>query len=37
MKKLIECYCHDPLNKTGVHYHMVEETRSCDSQQKSGL
>ena len=22
--KTKECYCHDPINKIGAHYHVIE-------------
>lgn len=22
---IIECYCHDPINKVGAHYHVVNQ------------
>lgn len=31
MTKTIECYCHDPINKIGVHYHVITQEENTDA------
>lgn len=26
--EIVECMCHDPINKVGVHYHIIQEEKS---------
>lgn len=30
--KIIACHCHDPINKIGVHYHVVITQQTKEKQ-----
>lgn len=32
MAKTVECFCHDPINKVGVHYHVVTTQQTKEKQ-----